>query len=73
MGGGYSQALRDEITKASANEILFVAAVGNNASNNDTTSFYPCSYGTANEVCVAATDKNDSLASFSTTVGAPSI
>jgi subtilisin family serine protease len=42
-----------------------VAAAGNNASNDDTAPFYPCSYGAANEICVAATDKNDSLASFS--------
>jgi serine protease len=64
-GGGYSQALRDEIVKAGTNDILFVAAAGNYASNNDVAPLYPCSYGVANEICVAATDTRDSLASFS--------
>jgi serine protease len=64
-GGGFSQALLDEINKAGANDILFVAAAGNNATSNDTTPTYPCSYHTANEVCVAATDNRDSLANFS--------
>jgi serine protease len=64
-GGGYSQALKDEIAKAGAYDILFVAAAGNYGSNNDTTPFYPCSYGVANEICVAATDSKDNRASFS--------
>ncbi len=64
-GGGFSQALRDAINKAGMNDILFVAAAGNAAGNNDTTPFYPCSYHAANEICVAATDKTDSLAGFS--------
>jgi subtilisin family serine protease len=64
-GGGYSQALKDEMVKAGAYDILFVAATGNYGSNNDTTPFYPCSYAVANEICVAATDSKDSRASFS--------
>src|SRR5205814_1483186 len=64
-GSGFSQALLDEINKAAANDILFVAAAGNNGTSNDTTPFYPCSYHTANEICVAATDNHDNLASFS--------
>jgi serine protease len=64
-GGGFSQALLDEINKAGANDILFLAAAGNYGSNDDTTPFYPCSYHTANEICVAATDNRDSMASFS--------
>ncbi len=64
-GGGFSQALLDEINKAGANDLLFVAAAGNSASNNDTAPFYPCSYGAANEICVAATDQADNLAFFS--------
>jgi subtilisin family serine protease len=64
-GGGYSQALKDEIEKAGARDILFVAAAGNYGSNNDATPFYPCSYHTANEICVAASDSHDRLASFS--------
>jgi serine protease len=64
-GGGYSQALKDEIDKAGARDILFVAAAGNYGRDNDATPFYPCSYHTANEVCVAASDNHDRLASFS--------
>jgi subtilisin family serine protease len=64
-GGGFSQALLDEINKANANDILFVAAAGNNGTNNDTTPHYPSSYNAPNMVAVAATDNQDGLASFS--------
>jgi subtilisin family serine protease len=64
-GGGYSQALKDEIDKAGARDVLFVAAAGNYGWNVDTTPFYPCAYHTANEICVAASDSRDRLASFS--------
>jgi subtilisin family serine protease len=55
----------DEINKAGANDILLVTNAGNQSSNVDTSPHYPCSYQTANEICVAATDQNDQLASFS--------
>jgi len=64
-GNPFSQALLDEINKAGANDILFVAAAGNNSANNDVTPTYPASYGAANELVVAATDQNDNLATFS--------
>jgi serine protease len=64
-GGGFSQALLDEISRANANEMLFVAAAGNASSNNDTTPSYPASYSAPNVVSVAATDNLDRLASFS--------
>lgn len=64
-GGGFSQALLDEINKAGANDILFVAAAGNDASDNDRTPHYPSSYNSDYIVAVAATDNNDQLASFS--------
>lgn len=44
---------------------LFVVAAGNATNNNDVTPTYPCNYPDANLICVAATDKNDALASFS--------
>jgi hypothetical protein len=78
-GGGYSQALLDEINKANTNDILFVAAAGNAGANNDVTPFYPASYNAPNVIAVAATDGTDSRASFSnygaTTVhlGAPGV
>jgi subtilisin family serine protease len=64
-GGGFSQALLDEINKANANNILFVAAAGNSGLNNDVTPHYPSSYNTPNMVAVAATDNTDTIADFS--------
>lgn len=64
-GGGFSQALLDEITRANQNELLFVAAAGNDAGNNDLTPAYPSSYNAPNVVAVAATDNQDGLAWFS--------
>lgn len=64
-GGGYSQALSDAISAADMDGDLFVAAAGNNASNNDLYAFYPASYTNKNVITVAATDSNDNLASFS--------
>lgn len=78
-GGGFSQALLDEITRANQNDMLFVAAAGNSSSNNDLTPTYPATYAVPNVVAVAATDNQDGLASFSnygpTTVhlGAPGV
>jgi subtilisin family serine protease len=43
-GGGFSQALLDEINKANASNMLFVAAAGNEGLNNDTTPQYPSGY-----------------------------
>jgi subtilisin family serine protease len=64
-GGGYSQALLDEINKAGNAGILFVVAAGNSSGNNDSSASYPCSYQTSNMICVAATDQTDKLAYFS--------
>jgi len=64
-GGGFSQALLDQINKANGNDMLFVAAAGNNNSNNDTAPFYPANYNAANVVAVAATDNRDAKSSFS--------
>jgi serine protease len=64
-GTGFSQALSDELDKLGANNILFVTAAGNNRNDNDVTPKYPCSYGKANEICVAATEQHDRLARFS--------
>ncbi len=78
-GAGYSQTLLDEINRAGANDMLFLAAAGNNGSNNDSSPFYPANYNASNLVAVAATDNRDGLAFFSnfgaTTVnlGAPGV
>jgi subtilisin family serine protease len=62
-GPSFSRAERDAL--AAAPGTLFVVAAGNDGSNNDATPEYPCDYDLANVVCVAATDRDDSLASFS--------
>jgi subtilisin family serine protease len=64
-GGGFSQALLDEINSANTANMLFVAAAGNSAWDLDSTPSYPASYNAANIVAVAATDNKDQLASFS--------
>ena len=64
-GGGYSTALRDAIAASGQQDILFVAAAGNSSSNNDVSPHYPSNYNLSNVISVAATDRNDSKASFS--------
>lgn len=64
-GGPYSQALRDSIAAANAAGVLFVAAAGNSASNNDVVANYPSNYDPANVVAVAAVDRTGALAGFS--------
>src|SRR5881397_708645 len=80
--GGYnfnSTALYDAIARARVAGIIFVAAAGNSADNNDTHPLYPASYNLDNIISVAATTRSDALAPWSnygaTTVhlGAPGL
>lgn len=64
-GGGFSQGMFDAITAAKNAGSLFVAAAGNDGTDNDVTPFYPSNYNVDNVIAVAATDHNDNLASFS--------
>lgn len=64
-GGGFSQALKDAIDRADAAGILFVAAAGNNATNNDATASYPSGYSSANIIAVASITSTGGLSSFS--------
>ncbi|MEI7850862.1 MAG: right-handed parallel beta-helix repeat-containing protein, partial [Kiritimatiellales bacterium] len=64
-GSGVSDTARDSIVYANSNGVLFVAAAGNDGANNDAAPVYPASYDIPNIVVVAATDQNDTLASFS--------
>ncbi len=61
----YSKALEDTIRAAGEEGILFVAAAGNNSTDNDKRAHYPSNYDLPNVISVAATDKLDNLASFS--------
>lgn len=64
-GGGFSQALEDSIKAAKNKGILFVAAAGNDGTNNDAAPHYPSNYQVDNVISVAAHTNQDSLASFS--------
>jgi hypothetical protein len=64
-GGGFSQALLETIEDLADEDILFVAAAGNDGTDNDLEPEYPASYDVPNVVSVAATDPDDRLAPFS--------
>ena len=64
-GGSFSAAMQTAIQAAGNAGILFVAAAGNSASNNDVTPQYPANYRLPNVISVAASDQNDNLAYFS--------
>jgi subtilisin family serine protease len=60
-----SKALGDVIKVAGEEGILFIAAAGNDGSDNDKRPHYPSNYDLPNMVSVAALDRNDNLAGFS--------
>lgn len=64
-GGGFSQGLSDAIAASGADNMLFIAAAGNNGSNTDVSPHYPSSYDLDNVVSVASTTHDDALSSFS--------
>ncbi|MCG3118724.1 MAG: Thermophilic serine proteinase [bacterium] len=63
-GGGFSQALMDAIQYANDHGALFVAAAGNDGSDNDQSANYPSNYEVPNVVAVAAIDHKGDLAVF---------
>lgn len=64
-GGGFSQGLKDAIDRASAKDILFIAAAGNSGTNNDVTASYPSGYTNTNIIAVASITNTGALSSFS--------
>ncbi|WP_299003880.1 S8 family serine peptidase [uncultured Shewanella sp.] len=64
-GGGFSQALKDSIDAAGDAGILFLAAAGNSAVDNDVNPHYPSSYDSDALMSIASTDRNDNMSSFS--------
>lgn len=64
-GGGFSQALKDAIDSAGEEGILFIAAAGNDALDNDVTPHYPSSYDSEVVLSIASTDRNDNMSDFS--------
>lgn len=70
-GGGYSATLQRAIDRAAAEDILFVAAAGNQKADTDARAYYPSGYssvpaaGYEAVVSVAAITNTGTLASFS--------
>jgi len=64
-GGGSSTTESDAIQAAGDAGIVFCSAAGNGSADNDTTPTYPANYRLPNMIVVAASDQNDTLASFS--------
>lgn len=60
-GRGTSTSMRDAIQRANDAGVLFVAAAGNNGTNNDVTHFYPSDYDVPNIISVANTTQLDLL------------
>jgi subtilisin family serine protease len=61
----FSKAEHDAIALLNSAGILFIAAAGNETTDNDQTPSYPATYDLPNIIAVAATDSSDRLASFS--------
>lgn len=78
-GGSFSQSFEDAVTAQMQDGILFVAASGNDFSDNDQSPTYPANIGLPNVISVAATDRNDGVATFSNlgrrtvSLGAPGV
>ncbi|MGE3261531.1 MAG: S8 family peptidase [Bacteriovoracia bacterium] len=76
-GDDGNNALKDAILRAQAKGVLFIAAAGNDSTNNDSDPVYPAAFNLENMITVAATSETDGLAYFSNTgaksvhVGAP--
>lgn len=74
---GSNGALKESIDRAGQAGVLFVAAAGNDSTNNDKTPVFPAALDSDNILAVAATTETDGLAFFSNTgvktvdVGAP--
>eukprot|EP00930_Biecheleria_cincta_P046662 TRINITY_DN32208_c0_g1_i1.p1 TRINITY_DN32208_c0_g1~~TRINITY_DN32208_c0_g1_i1.p1 ORF type:complete len:1445 (-),score=305.46 TRINITY_DN32208_c0_g1_i1:177-4511(-) len=64
-GGGSSSAMRVAIERAERAGMLFVAAAGNEGSNNDETPHFPSNYASASIISVASTTFKGTLSSFS--------
>lgn len=64
-GGAFNQALKDAIISADNAGMLFVAAAGNDAFDNDQTDSWPANYDVPNVMSIASTTSADTMSSFS--------
>lgn len=64
-GGDDSQALKDAIDYGFEKGMLFIAAAGNESSNNDFTPAYPAAYDSPGLLAIASSEPDGKLSSFS--------
>ena len=62
---GNNQALKEAIARAGKAGVLFIAAAGNDGTDNDSEPTFPAAYNLDNMVTVAATTESDGIAYFS--------
>lgn len=67
LGGpaGEDEAMSDAVDLAASEDVVVVAAAGNEAADNDSEPHTPCALPQANLICVAAVNQSGSLAGFS--------
>jgi len=64
-GGGFSQGLSDAVTASENAGMLFIAAAGNDGTDNDAIASYPSNLPHESVIAVANTTRNDTLAGTS--------
>lgn len=64
-GGPYTQSMFDAIAAHRDNNILFIAAAGNEMANTDTTATYPQAYALDNVISVGSLTSSGAVSSFS--------
>ncbi len=64
-GAGADPTVCTAVQNAGTSGVVFASAAGNNASNNDTTSFSPADCNSPTNISVAATDSSGHLSSYS--------
>jgi len=78
-GDGFTQSLKDAMSRAEASGIVHVCAAGNSGQNADSSPMYPAAYDNRGIVSVLASDENDRGAGFtnyglaSVDIGAPGV
>jgi thermitase len=64
-GGAASPVLQAAIARADQKKVLFIAAAGNSANDNDANPFYPASYANKNIISVLSINSQNKKSSFS--------
>ena len=64
-GTNYSRALKDVVEYSNSKNTLFVAAAGNNGTDNDRVLHYPSSYSIVNVIAVGALSEDNTMPYFS--------